>query len=107
MVGSHSPRRQKTSLSQSRPRERPGRSGAARAGGLAGRASSGQDAPYSGAVPVPGGSRSFTDDSLRRSDEDMELISALRDGDEDAFVILIERYQTPMLRLASMYVSKG
>jgi RNA polymerase sigma-70 factor (ECF subfamily) len=37
----------------------------------------------------------------------MELISALRDGDEGAFVILIERYQTPMLRLASMYVSKG
>ncbi len=37
----------------------------------------------------------------------MELISALRDGDEDAFVTLIERYHAPMLRLAAMYVSKG
>jgi DNA-directed RNA polymerase specialized sigma24 family protein len=46
-------------------------------------------------------------DSLLYIDEDTELITALRDGNEDAFVTLMERYHAPMLRLASMYVSKG
>jgi RNA polymerase sigma-70 factor, ECF subfamily len=46
-------------------------------------------------------------DSLPYIDEDTELITALRDGNEDAFVTLMERYHAPMLRLASMYVSKG
>jgi RNA polymerase sigma-70 factor (ECF subfamily) len=49
----------------------------------------------------------LSDDSLRRSDEDMELVGALRDGDEDAFVTLIERYHAPMIRLVSMYVAKS
>jgi len=38
---------------------------------------------------------------------DTELVNALREGNEDAFVTLMERYHAPMLRLASMYVSKG
>jgi len=31
---------------------------------------------------------------------DVELLNRLRDGDEEAFVILVARYQQPMLRLA-------
>jgi RNA polymerase sigma-70 factor, ECF subfamily len=56
---------------------------------------------------VPSGPESPSAHGLLHSDEDMALVTALREGDEDAFVILIERYHAPMLRLASMYVSKG
>jgi RNA polymerase sigma-70 factor (ECF subfamily) len=35
---------------------------------------------------------------------DTELLSRLRDGDEDAFVMLVGRYQQPMLRLARTMV---
>jgi RNA polymerase sigma-70 factor (ECF subfamily) len=37
-------------------------------------------------------------------DTDVELLSRLRDGDEEAFVALVARYQQPMLRLARTYV---
>jgi len=37
-------------------------------------------------------------------DTDLELLTKLRDGDEEAFVILVARYQQPMLRLARTYV---
>jgi len=45
--------------------------------------------------------------NLTHADEDVDLIAALREGDEGAFLTLTERYHPPMLRLASMYVSKG
>jgi RNA polymerase sigma-70 factor (ECF subfamily) len=37
-------------------------------------------------------------------DTDLELLARLRDGDEEAFVTLVARYQQPMLRLARTYV---
>jgi RNA polymerase sigma-70 factor (ECF subfamily) len=37
--------------------------------------------------------------------EDLELVDALRGGDEDAFMRLVERLQPQMLRIARMYVS--
>src|SRR3990172_2565797 len=37
--------------------------------------------------------------------EDLELVDALRGGDEKAFMQLVERLQPQMLRLARMYVS--
>lgn len=37
-------------------------------------------------------------------DDDAELVARLRDGDEGAFVILVERYHMPLLRLASTFV---
>lgn len=36
--------------------------------------------------------------------EDRHLVAALRAGDEAAFVALLERYQAPMVRLATLYV---
>jgi RNA polymerase sigma-70 factor (ECF subfamily) len=41
----------------------------------------------------------------RTSDEDLELVRRLREGDEDAFMRLVERLQPSMLRVARMYVS--
>ncbi len=37
-------------------------------------------------------------------DTDLELLARLRDGDEEAFVTLVARYQQPMLRVARAYV---
>ena len=37
-------------------------------------------------------------------DTDLELLTRLREGDEEAFVTLVARYQQPMLRLARSYV---
>jgi RNA polymerase sigma-70 factor (ECF subfamily) len=37
-------------------------------------------------------------------DTDLELLARLREGDEEAFVTLVTRYQHPMLRLARSYV---
>jgi len=39
------------------------------------------------------------------SQQDLALVAALRDGDETAFMMLVERYQPAMLRIARMYVS--
>jgi RNA polymerase sigma-70 factor (ECF subfamily) len=36
---------------------------------------------------------------------DLELLDRLRGGDEQAFILLVERYQTPMLRLARSMVA--
>lgn len=36
--------------------------------------------------------------------EDLRLVEALRRGDEEAFSVIVDRYQASMLRLASMYV---
>jgi len=38
------------------------------------------------------------------SRDDARLVEALRAGDEDAFVALVERYQEPLVRQALMYV---
>jgi RNA polymerase sigma-70 factor, ECF subfamily len=38
--------------------------------------------------------------TLRPVETDAELLGRLRGGDEQAFVMLVQRYQTPMLRLA-------
>ncbi len=35
---------------------------------------------------------------------DLELLTRLRNGDEEAFVMLVTRYQQPLLRLARAYV---
>jgi RNA polymerase sigma-70 factor (ECF subfamily) len=40
----------------------------------------------------------------RTSAAELELLAALRAGDEDAFVRLVERYQGAMVRVAMMYV---
>ena len=39
------------------------------------------------------------------SQQDLALVAALRAGDETAFMMLVERYQPAMLRIARMYVS--
>jgi len=39
------------------------------------------------------------------SEADLALVAALRAGDETAFMMLVERYQPSMLRIARMYVS--
>lgn len=39
------------------------------------------------------------------SERDLSLVTALRAGDETAFMMLVERYQPAMLRIARMYVS--
>lgn len=41
---------------------------------------------------------------MRGVETDVELLARLREGDEDAFVMLVERYQTSMLRLARSMV---
>jgi len=45
--------------------------------------------------------------TIAHSLADTALITALRDGNEDAFVTLMERYHAPMLRVASTYVSRA
>jgi RNA polymerase sigma-70 factor (ECF subfamily) len=42
---------------------------------------------------------------LRPVEPDIEQLRRLRDGDEDAFVMLVARYHQPMLRLARTMVS--
>ena len=39
------------------------------------------------------------------SQQDLALVAALRGGDETAFMMLVERYQPAMLRIARMYVA--
>lgn len=43
--------------------------------------------------------------TLQQVETDVELLEHLRRGDEQAFVLLVERYQMPMLRLARSIVS--
>lgn len=43
--------------------------------------------------------------TLLRVETEIELLGRLRSGDEQAFAILVERYQIPMLRLANSIVS--
>ena len=43
--------------------------------------------------------------SRAASQQDLALVEALRAGDETAFMMLVERYQPAMLRIALMYVS--
>jgi RNA polymerase sigma-70 factor (ECF subfamily) len=43
--------------------------------------------------------------TLRRVETDAALVDRLRDGDEAAFVALVDRYHEPMLRLARSMVS--
>jgi RNA polymerase sigma-70 factor (ECF subfamily) len=43
--------------------------------------------------------------TLRAVEMDRELLSRVRTGDEEAFVMLVARYQQPMLRLACSMVS--
>jgi RNA polymerase sigma-70 factor (ECF subfamily) len=42
--------------------------------------------------------------TLRAVDTDVEMVARLRNGDEEAFVTLVSRYQQPMLRLARSFV---
>lgn len=42
--------------------------------------------------------------TLPSVDTDLELLTRLRNGEEAAFVMLVARYQQPMLRLARSYV---
>ena len=43
-------------------------------------------------------------DELRLSAEDASVVQRLRDGDESAFALLVERYGPSMLRVARIYV---
>lgn len=43
--------------------------------------------------------------SQAATEQDLALVEALRAGDETAFMMLVERYQPAMLRIALMYVS--
>ncbi len=43
--------------------------------------------------------------SLKASTDELQLLNALRAGDERAFVTLVERYQGAMLRLAAIYTA--
>ena len=43
--------------------------------------------------------------TLRDVEADVELLARLRNGDEGAFVMLVARYQQPLLRLAGSMVS--
>jgi RNA polymerase sigma-70 factor (ECF subfamily) len=43
--------------------------------------------------------------SRAATEQDLALVEALRAGDETAFMMLVERYQPAMLRIARMYVS--
>lgn len=47
------------------------------------------------------------DPSPAVSEQDLALVEALRAGDETAFMMLVERYQPSMIRIARMYVSTG
>ena len=42
--------------------------------------------------------------TIRDVERDVELLARLRKGDEEAFVMLVGRYQQPMLRLARSFV---
>jgi RNA polymerase sigma-70 factor (ECF subfamily) len=39
--------------------------------------------------------------------DDLALVEGLRDGDESAFINLVERYQSALIRLARLYVHDG
>ena len=52
-----------------------------------------------GACAVPSSGR-----TIRSVETDLELLDRLRGGDEEAFVMLVGRYQQPLLRLASTVV---
>ena len=47
----------------------------------------------------------MTDAELLASSEDLQLVERLRAGDEDAFMMLVDKHQAMMLRIARMYVS--
>jgi RNA polymerase sigma-70 factor (ECF subfamily) len=47
----------------------------------------------------------MNDASTTASEQDLAFVEALRAGDEVAFMMLVERYQPSMLRIARMYVS--
>ncbi len=47
----------------------------------------------------------MTDTELLASPEDLQLVERLRAGDEEAFMMLVEKHQAMMLRIARMYVS--
>lgn len=58
------------------------------------------DLPLNERESQPGGAASFS-----ASEEDLRLVKALRQGDEAAFVVLLDRHHTALLRLALIYVS--
>ena len=47
----------------------------------------------------------MTDAELLASSEDLQFVERLRAGDEDAFMMLVDKHQAMMLRIARMYVS--
>lgn len=53
-------------------------------------------------LPPPADSPAGAEGAL--FDDEMRLVAALRAGDERAFMILVDRYQTTLIRLALMYV---
>jgi RNA polymerase sigma-70 factor, ECF subfamily len=55
-------------------------------------------------VHVPRPNTGSTRPTIRQVETDVELLNRLRDGDEEAFVALVTRYQEPMLRLACSMV---
>src|SRR5437870_3366995 len=60
--------------------------------------------PSDGVIVQPEAAESSHSSIPREAANDIHLLEMLRDGDEAAFVSLIDRYYTSMLRLALVYV---
>lgn len=57
-----------------------------------------------GEVPLNGTTARSTDSPAPGQRDDWELVAALRNGDETAFLALVKRYHAAMVRLARAYV---
>jgi RNA polymerase sigma-70 factor (ECF subfamily) len=55
-----------------------------------------------GAMLTPSGRR-----ARAQSDDDVALVARLRAGDEEAFIVLVERHHDAMVRLARSFVASG
>lgn len=69
-----------------------------------------QDAHHEGLAPEPTGAKQqtagppFSAAAASAASEEMRLVEALRRGEEQAFVALIDRYSPALLRLAQVYL---
>jgi RNA polymerase sigma-70 factor (ECF subfamily) len=57
-----------------------------------------------GRSDVPSAAASSTATPVIPGGDDKQLLTAIREGDEQSFVTLVERYHSSLLRLAGMYV---
>jgi RNA polymerase sigma-70 factor (ECF subfamily) len=73
-------------------------------GGACDRVTHSHPAGTDGHAHVPRPNTGNARPTIRQVETDVELLTRLRQGDEDAFVALVTLYQEPMLRLASSMV---